>query len=502
MKTIQLLFLCTLGISSGTKAQTIWGAGSGNATTEAIGEFANAFGTTNAWTAVDITPNAFWVRTLSGVSQGAYATGSTPINSPSMANGVALFDSDFMDNGGTQGAFGTGTCPSPHRGELHSPAIDLTGYTDISLNAKLYLNYRNFAITEISIGFSSDGGVTWNDFSIDQGVAVNAAFAPAFITVPLTDVTAGIANLGNCKLRLTFDGDYYYLMIDDLSLEVSCVPPTAPANTTLSSDICSGNSATLSATGSGTLGWYEDASGTVYLSGGNSFTTGALTSDTTFYVQDSTCSAGPLTAISIHINQPASYSQNITLCPNETLTVGNSVYNSAGTYTDVLSTISGCDSTVTSTISISSVDVSVAANGMTLTANANGATYQWIDCDNGSSSINGATNQSFTANVDGSYAVIVTMNNCSDTSTCVTVSDLGVDDNNVFQWVVSPNPTNNFITVEASEEIILIELLSVEGMLLKVADSSTISVTDYPSGIYLLRILTNKGVAIARFIKE
>ncbi|MDG2464426.1 MAG: hypothetical protein P8M61_04995 [Crocinitomicaceae bacterium] len=38
-----------------------------------------------------------------------------------------------------------------------------------------------------------------------------------------------------------------------------------------------------------------------------------------------------------------------------------------------------------------------------LTGKASSASYQWIDYDNGNASINGATNQTFTATANGSY---------------------------------------------------------------------------------------------------
>lgn len=503
MKKKILLPLLLLFVSNSLmNAQTIWGTGSGNPTTEAIGEFANAFGTANAWTAVDITPNAFWTRTTTGLTQGAYATGSLPINSPSMNNGVALFDSDYLDNGGVQGAFGQGTCPSPHRGELHSPIIDLTGYTNSSLNAKMYLNYRNFQITEISIGFSSDGGNSWTDFSISQGVVTNQTFNSAYITVPLVNVTNGISNLTSCKLRLNFDGDYYFIMVDDLSLELACTPPVSPTNTTVNSAVCFGNTAVLSATGLGTIGWYADANATTYLSGGTSFTTGVLTSDTTFYVQDSTCSASSLTAVTITMNQNTSSSQTVTLCPNESLTVGSSVYTSAGTYTDILSNALGCDSTVTSNVTLSTVDISTTESGMTSSANANGATYQWVDCGNNFSILNGETGQSFTATTDGSYAVIVTSANCSDTSVCVLLSTNGLAVNTVFDWSISPNPTQSIVKVTTSEEIISLALISLNGTLLKTSNTSEISLEDYPTGMYLLQIQTTKGTGTSRIIRE
>jgi hypothetical protein len=218
----------------GTTANAqIWGVGTAtasdadfstpftNATTFAAGD------NPTTWTALSVnesagavTPgNAYWVQNLTGYSTGAYWSGTTPVGSPSQANGVALFDSDFLDNGGVQGAFGTGTSPSAHRGELISPRIDLTGYTNNALTIQFFTFYRDFGINELSISVSVDDGQTWaasNDFrsavpDLTQGVA----------RVLFTSVTAGVANLSQCRIRFTFDGDYYFALVDDVTIEAA-----------------------------------------------------------------------------------------------------------------------------------------------------------------------------------------------------------------------------------------------------------------------------------------
>lgn len=501
----QLLFILAIGAAGNTFSQTtIWGAGSGNATSESLGQFENAFGTANAWTAVDVTPNAFWTRPTNGLTQGAYASGMQPMNSPSMANGAALFDSDYLDNGGTQGAFGTGTCPSPHRGELHSPIIDLSGNTDSILEAKFYLYYRNFQLDEISIGFSSDGGSSWTDFSFNQGVAVNSAFDPAYVTIPLTGVTAGVSDLTNCKLRLTFEGDYYFVMVDDLSLQRTCSVPVAPTNTTASSamSVCPGGSTTLTASGTGTLGWYDATNN--YLGGGSSFTTSAISSETTFYVQDSTCFPSTRTAVTVSITQPVTFVQTLTLCPDETVTVGSNTYSVPGVFTDSLTTAAGCDSIVITDLYYTTIDVNVTTVDFTLSADIlSNATFQWVDCNNGYAPINGATNQSYTATANGSYAVIITWADCSDTSACYAISTIGLSENqSPLQVNLFPNPAKTSVTVQSSETIQAIDVYSIDGTFIKRTSSTIVQVDELSQGIYLLEITTATRKAIARLVKE
>ena len=127
------------------------------------------------------------------------------------------------------------------------------------------------------------------------------------------------------------------------------------------------------------------------------------------------------------------------------------IYDSTGTYTDVIPNAAGCDSVITINLTITSVDVSTTVDSSipSITANATGATYQWIDCDNGNAPIAGETGQTFTPGMSGNYAVVVTENSCTDTSACEMVSVWGINEfglNN--EVVVLPNPTSGAISID------------------------------------------------------
>ena len=74
-------------------------------------------------------------------------------------------------------------------------------------------------------------------------------------------------------------------------------------------------------------------------------------------------------------------------------------------------------------VTVTYVNTSVTQSGLTLTADAGGAAYVWINC-NGNTPVPGQTYQSFTAGIAGNYAVIVTQNGCSDTSNCYTADTI------------------------------------------------------------------------------
>jgi len=105
---------------------------------------------------------------------------------------------------------------------------------------------------------------------------------------------------------------------------------------------------------------------------------------------------------------------------------GSSTTNSINTIAGTSGTISvtannsyGSSAAQTLYVTVTTVNTGVTQSGLTLTANAAGAGYVWIDCSN-YLPVGGQTSQSFTALNAGDYAVIVTQNGCSDTSACYT----------------------------------------------------------------------------------
>ncbi|MDG1147691.1 MAG: hypothetical protein P8N52_05235 [Crocinitomicaceae bacterium] len=79
-------------------------------------------------------------------------------------------------------------------------------------------------------------------------------------------------------------------------------------------------------------------------------------------------------------------------------------------------------------ILVNSIDVGVVQSVNLLIASQLEATYQWLNCDNGNTIINGETNQSYTPTSTGNYAVEVTLNGCIDTSACFLVAYTGLEE--------------------------------------------------------------------------
>ncbi|HZG01181.1 MAG TPA: hypothetical protein VEY71_09265, partial [Chitinophagales bacterium] len=113
--------------------------------------------------------------------------------------------------------------------------------------------------------------------------------------------------------------------------------------------------------------------------------------------------------------------QSFNLCPGDSIHVGSNVYHQPGTYTNLLTATTGCDSIVNTSIAVQTADNVVTQNGAALQATANAASYQWIDCSS-HQPVSGATNQTFTPSQNGNYAAVLSFGNgCTDTTNCHTV---------------------------------------------------------------------------------
>lgn len=196
-------------------------------------------------------------------------------------------------------------------------------------------------------------------------------------------------------------------------------------------------------------------------------------------------------------------------CGSYTWIDGNTYTASNNTATYILPNAAGCDSIVTLDLTVSTVNVSTSIMDLTITANAQGAAYQWIDCDNNNAPISGETGQSFTATSNGNYAVIVTENNCSDTSACASITTVGVEE---IGWgvdfVVHPNPTNGDITLSFTDiqQDAHIEVRDVQGRLTSSKKCSNVNQVPIElgtaKGVYFVSVRLKGQVHIERVVKK
>lgn len=158
----------------------------------------------------------------------------------------------------------------------------------------------------------------------------------------------------------------------------------------------------------------------------------------------------------------------------------------------------------TVTIAPTTVDISTTINSATITATQTGATYRWLDCDNSNAVISGATSQNYTAAINGSYAVEVTLNGCTDTSACVNMTTVGIQQINVINMSISPNPVKNVLNINAEEKINKLSIYNINGSLVQHYENgnNSIDVSYLTKGMYILVVQSEKGISQNKFIKE
>ena len=162
----------------------------------------------------------------------------------------------------------------------------------------------------------------------------------------------------------------------------------------------------------------------------------------------------------------------------------------------------GNTSTQTQNVIITSIDSTINQVGAaTYTANATGYTYQWVDCNDGYSLINGETNQTYTASSVGSYAVEISNGNCTVTSACVEISLSIIENEFGDELLIYPNPTGGEFTIDLGKiyHNVEITILDASGrtVLEKNMDSAMMIPLEIqePSGEYFITITTEEGVS-------
>jgi len=222
----------------------------------------------------------------------------------------------------------------------------------------------------------------------------------------------------------------------------ACESPVVPTNITLPQalQICEGQSTILQVSGNN-VDWFDAASGGNLLASGNEFITTTLNSTVSFYVSSSECNIA-----SNRLEIPV----NVTLLPN----------------------------------------AEIIQNDITLTALPANAEYQWIFCDG--TIINESVQQDYSIQTTGSYAVIVNLNNCIDTSACVDllVTRLKRMENN--EIIVYPIPAKNEINI-SGVQVAFWQVFDATGKVVHCGITNKINKENLETGMYTLVISDCSG---------
>lgn len=165
-----------------------------------------------------------------------------------------------------------------------------------------------------------------------------------------------------------------------------------------------------------------------------------------------------------------------------------------------------CEQEMTQTITITPVNVdnTTSLNANQISSNQAGATYRWLDCNNSYAVISGETAQTFTPTVNGNYAVEITLNGCTDTSACVNLTSVGINNINTSNMSITPNPVKDYLFINGNEQVIKATIYTINGSLVQTLNTldNKINVSNLSQGMYILVVQTDKGITQNKFIKE
>lgn len=157
----------------------------------------------------------------------------------------------------------------------------------------------------------------------------------------------------------------------------------------------------------------------------------------------------------------------------------------------------GCDSIVEYFIYVDTLDRTVISNGFTASAQQANVQYQWINCDNGNQMVVGATSQNFDPAQynapNGNYAVIITSTNCTATSDCVFLQNIGLAQWSFKAPQIFPNPSQGAVNIKLEDmDQYQFELFDAQGrvLTLDLEQNGTLYQLSLPesAGLYYIRI--------------
>ena len=197
--------------------------------------------------------------------------------------------------------------------------------------------------------------------------------------------------------------------------------------------------------------------------------------------------------INLTVNHSTSNAIVETACESYTAPDGQIYTESNPNITAIIPNAVGCDSIISIDLTVNKIDTTVIMNGNTLTANAFPAEYQWLDCDNDYSELQGETEQTFSPSINGNYAVRITQNGCTEVSNCYNVTVSSINNIEAGNINIYPNPTNGRLIIENGQskigEVIIYDMngkkLSTFNFQLSTLE---IDLSDYANGIYFIEV--------------
>lgn len=341
-------------------------------------------------------------------------------------------------------------------------------------------------------------------FTITPSGAITFTYSNGNIVSPLTNTNYTISGTGsNGCVNSSIS-----------SVTVNGTPTITIAN----GAICPGNSFTLSPSGAIT---YTYSSGSAVVS----------PTITTTYSVSGTSTSGCITNTPAVATVTVTNSLNITITGANTICDGQTANLTAGgatTYTwntgaisstiapspttnttySVIGASGSCSNTAITSITVNSLPtISASTNntlicaGQTASLTASGAiSYTWIPSGTGATiSVSPTVTTTYTVNGSDVNGCLNTSTITQDVNIC---TDLNQITNNSNHMILFPNPSSSNLTIQTIEEIKAVYIFNTLGDLVQTEKTNSFSVEQLSSGIYMIHVKTENGIATLRLIKE
>lgn len=153
-----------------------------------------------------------------------------------------------------------------------------------------------------------------------------------------------------------------------------------------------------------------------------------------------------------------------------------------------------------------SINNKVTQNNEVLTAQEEGASYQWIDCGK-DLPISGATGKTYTATKNGKYAVEITQSSCTVISDCYEVTTLDITDFAQAGFKIFPNPVMSKLNIKLTDfDNAVLDLVAINGKSIYKKSITkkrfSVDVSQLASGVYFAKLNVDGRLVIEKIIKE
>jgi len=347
-------------------------------------------------------------------------------NSPSADNGIA-------------GAVIGGCITTALHGYYYitSPIINTAGMTNLTFEYFRMLNsdYTPFMNNTVEVFDGATWQLLWQS-GASPGVQDPAWVFQSFNISAYANANMQIRfghNVGNAG-AFTVNG----WNIDDIAISGTLASPTS------SFDVIVGETSTMAE---------AICTGDSYVFGTQTLSTAGT------YVETFTNISGCDSIVTLTLAENVLYNETASdaVCTGDTYVFGSQNLTTAGTYVEVFTAMTGCDSTVTLTltentppsITVTSTTDEISGNDGAIDITiGGGSTYSF-------SWSNSATSEDLTGIASGSYDVTVTddATGCTATETIIVDSQVGIEENSSSIVTLYPNPTNGLVTLTFSQEL-------------------------------------------------